>query len=265
MTKFNSVNRKIPFKAVGGKAWLLPKIKPIWEKHQNLRWFDPFLGGGSLPLLLNPQKAFLSDRNFYLMCGYIWVKNFKGFSLDYHHSKEFYYQMRNDFNAFKDLANTSVDKVGEYFFRLNRSGFKGQWRVNKEGNYNIPWGWYKKFPTIDLDYWSRIFSNPEWKFHFVEGREALIAWSNDEDFLFLDPPYYNTFSDYTKEGYSWEDHVKLAELAADHDGPVILCNSVDKKIQELYNDLRFNVEIIDSGQKHNQSCQKKEIFATKNL
>jgi DNA adenine methylase len=256
---------KTPFKAVGGKSWLLPKIKPIWDKHENRRWFDPFVGGGGLPLSLRPKKAYLSDANMNLMFAYMWVREFEDFKIPYSHNPDFYYGLRKEFNNLNKDPQATVGTLGEMFFRLNRSCYRGLWRVNKKGDFNSPWGHYKKFSEIDLYHWKEIFSNPEWVFRLGNGIESTLLWVEKDDFIFLDPPYLGTFDGYTKEGFGWDDHVKLVDLVSDHKGPIVICNSVDPRLVNLYEREGFNVEIIPAKQKLKPECQKFEIFATKNI
>ena len=255
----------LPFKAVGGKSWLLPKIEPLWNFYRDKRWFDPFVGGGGLPLLLKPDVALLSDANPYQIFGFQWVKNFSEFEIPYTHSKENYYKLRSEFNRAIQDSEISRLSLGEYFFRLNRSCYKGLWRVNRKGELNTPWGHYKKFPEIDLNYWSNVIRNSDWKFTSGNAIEIIQKYLLPDDFLFLDPPYYNTFDSYTKEGFSWEDQVNLAEISSKHKGPTIICNSSDKNISDLYRDYGFHVDTIPAQQKLKPQCQKFEVFATKNI
>lgn len=62
MTRDNSV-LKPPLKWAGGKRWLIPKLLNLWKKFPEHRLVEPFCGGLSVALGLNPQHALLNDLN----------------------------------------------------------------------------------------------------------------------------------------------------------------------------------------------------------
>ena len=128
----------LPFKAVGGKTWLVQaRLRDIWANHTHRRFFDPFVGGGAAPLLLQPERAFLSDSNPYLIAGYHWIAKGAKFQIPYEHTEECYYRLRDEFNRRRKRYNASQVWLGEAFFRLNRAGYRGLWRVNRKGKMNV--------------------------------------------------------------------------------------------------------------------------------
>ncbi len=73
---------KPPLKWSGGKRWLVPRLQPIWEKHQHRRFVEPLCGGLAglaVPPGLMPQRALLNDINPHLMNFYRWAG--KGFRI----------------------------------------------------------------------------------------------------------------------------------------------------------------------------------------
>ena len=61
--------------------------------------------------------------------------------------KEYFYQIRKKYNSYKLAKDEmSVKRAGEFIF-LNRTCFNGLYRVNKNGEFNVPCGKYKN-PTI---------------------------------------------------------------------------------------------------------------------
>ena len=44
------------------------------------------------------------------------------------------------------------------------------------------------------------------------------------DFVYADPPYDVGFTQYARDGFSWVDQERTAELLARHPGPVVLVN-----------------------------------------
>ena len=62
-----------PLKWAGGKRWLVSHLKPIWQKHQDRRYVEPFCGGLAVALGLQPARALLNDVNPHLINFYRWV------------------------------------------------------------------------------------------------------------------------------------------------------------------------------------------------
>src|SRR5262245_59756852 len=63
----NSETLKPPLKSAGGKRWLLPYLKPIWERHRDRRYVEPFCGGLAMALGLAPQSGLFNDINPHLI------------------------------------------------------------------------------------------------------------------------------------------------------------------------------------------------------
>ena len=96
---------------------------------------------------------------------------------------------------------------------LNKTCFRGMYREGPNG-YNVPYGHYKKTPTIisevDLNYMSDLIKDVEFiHSDFCHSIENIKAG----DFAYLDPPYApeneTSFVGYTKDGFSLETHKKL--------------------------------------------------------
>lgn len=262
--------RTLPFKAAGGKAWLVrDRLSFVWKNNTNgtRRLFDPFVGGGAFPLLLQPERCFLSDANPYLINAYLWLQAGAPRQIDYIHSEAFYYQLRDRFNELR--GGGDVMWLGEAFFLLNRSCHKGLWRVNKcRGDFNVPWGDYKRLAEIDLAFYASLLK--QWQISHSGYISAINEHLQDDDFLFLDPPYDATFNSYTQFPFEWEDQKLVAAIASQHPGPVIVCNSASNRIIDLYHSAGLTVEIIAGGQaiqngKKAIAPKPKEVFAYRNL
>jgi DNA adenine methylase len=83
------------------------------------------------------------------------------------------------------------------------------------------------------------------------------------DFVFADPPYDLTFNDYTSEGFSWDDQVRLAthlrDLSTESDASVIATNSSTPRIIELYRDLGFTVTIESAPRRVSPSGNRDRV------
>src|SRR2546422_622119 len=54
------------------------------------------------------------------------------------------------------------------------------------------------------------------------------------DFVYADPPYDVEFTQYAKDGFTWDDQQRTAESFARHRGPVVLVNQATTRIQKRY-------------------------------
>ena len=63
-----------PLKWAGGKRWLVPYLKPLWQSHQDRRLVEPLCGGLAVTLGLMPKKALLNDVNSHVINFYQWLK-----------------------------------------------------------------------------------------------------------------------------------------------------------------------------------------------
>ncbi|MDT7924708.1 MAG: DNA adenine methylase, partial [Chlorobiota bacterium] len=63
-----------PLKWAGGKRWLVPYIRRLWAAHRHRRLVEPFCGGLSVTLGLQPERALLNDINPHLINFFRWLQ-----------------------------------------------------------------------------------------------------------------------------------------------------------------------------------------------
>lgn len=125
-------------------------------------------------------------------------------------SKEsYYYWVRNKYN---NIDKNSIECSALFMF-INKTCFRGMYREGPNG-YNVPYGHYKKTPTIisktDLDNISDLVKNVEFiNCSFTES----IKNPKEGDFVYLDPPYapenLKSFVGYVADGFNLEKHEML--------------------------------------------------------
>ena len=89
-----------------------------------------------------------------------------------------------------------------------------------------------------------------------------------DDFIYADPPYDVEFTQYSKDGFGWEDQVRLAEWLADHPGPVVVSNQATGRIIRLYKKLDFKVQFIDAPRRiscNGDRTPAREVLALRNI
>lgn len=240
-----------PFvKWVGGKRFLISELIKRLPKAFN-NYYEPFVGGGALFFEIYPdiKFAYLSDINFDLMITYKVIQKDPEKLIELlkvhsnNHNKEYYYKIREQY----ELQNQI--EIAARFIYLNRTCFNGLYRVNKNGQFNVPIGRYTN---------PNIIQEENIKAVSITLNQAKIECKNyldvkpiEDDFVYIDPPYQPTadtsFITYTKQGFTEKDQVNLRDyvLRLHKKGTkVMLSNSKVAFIEDLYKDKIFNIDIV---------------------
>lgn len=253
-----------PFlKWAGGKRQLLPELlKHVPEKIRTYR--EPFLGGGALFFALADRltDARLSDANAELVTAYDGIKHFdlgRIESLLRHHEST---HSREHFRSVREARDLPWYAATARMIYLNRAGFNGLYRVNKSGQFNVPWG---KRETVSFDYDNlRACSSALQSAQvFTADFRVAIAEAQDGDFVYCDPPYVPNsetanFTTYTRDGFTLEDQhaLKRCALAAKERGAnVLLSNSDTWKTREIYEG--WNMRTVQARRSINRDGAKR--------
>jgi len=252
-----------PLKWAGGKRWQVPHLRPYWARHSHRRLVEPFCGGLAVTLGLLPASAVLNDANPHLVNFYRWLQ--RGLTLDIamENDEALFYQHRERFNELLRHAEITGREAAGLFYYLNRTGFNGLCRFNRQGEFNVPFGRYARIRyTRDFSAYRNVFSG--WTFTNTDVEAVPM---NRDDFVYADPPYDVEFTHYAKGGFSWEDQERTATWLARHKGPVILVNQATQRIEQLYRRLRFDVGFLDAPRRISCTGDRspaREIIATCN-
>jgi DNA adenine methylase len=262
-------------KWAGGKRQIMKDIMNNFPSEFN-NYHEPFIGGGSVMIelynrgLLKNKKVYVSDNMKPLIDMYDIVYNFKDNLIkelsneeQYKNTKEMYTVNKQKFNKLKDKTdNEQKILIATLFIYLNRVGFNGMYRENKKGEFNIPYG-KQKNPTICnkemIEKVNLMFNelNIEIKCQdFEDGYNHI----NNGDFIYFDPPYYSTFSQYTKNSFDENEHIRLKNYVkklAEKGCKVAVSNSDTEYIRELYKDIP-NIKFIDINVKRMINCKSSE-------
>lgn len=250
-------NKTYPIvKWVGDKRQLMFELLKNMPANYN-RYFEPFIGGGALFFELQPENAYISDMNEELINLYSVVRDdVDGLieDLEKHEvSKEYFLNIRNidRTEMFSKLSN--IERASRFIY-LNRTCFNGLYRVNSQGQFNVPFGNYSNPRIIDennLKNCSELLKNTEIK---VADFSEILTKVQKGDFVYFDPPYVplndtSSFTSYTKAGFDIDMQFKLRDVCDELDSmgvKFMLSNSDTKLVNELYS----NYEI-------------KKVFATR--
>jgi len=244
-----------PFlKWVGGKQQLLSQLSVYFPKNFS-GYIEPFVGGGAVFFYLwNSGKIknrnILFDVNNDLICTYKAVRDNVEDLIELlkqhqkRHNKKYYYMIRELDR--KNTTLTLVEKAARTIY-LNRTCYNGLYRVNRNGQFNVPVGSYKD-PKIlyegILRASSKALQNVTLK--VLDFREVL-SFAKKGDFLYLDPPYdplskTANFTSYSVNNFTDEDQKDLADVfeqLTERGCYCMLSNSYTDFILDLYKKYRI--------------------------
>src|SRR5438132_1241481 len=217
-----------PLKWAGGKRWQMPYLLPLWSAHSGLRLVEPFCGGLAVTIGLLPKRALLNDINPHLINFYRWLKRGLNISIEMKNNQARFYKHRTRFNELLRTGKAATKEAASIFYYLNRTGYNGLCRFNRSGEFNVPFG---RYATInykrDFLPYKTVLAN--WEFsNTTFDRIAL----EPDDFVYADPPYDVEFTQYSKDGFGWDEQVRTAKWLSKHSGPVALSNQATKRIVE---------------------------------
>lgn len=249
MSSAVSASAPAPFlKWAGGKRALLPHLLELAPARIRT-YYEPFLGGGALFFALARERRFeravLADSNAELIGCYRAIQSNANAvirHLERHpYDERHYYKVRDDL----DPKNLSAPERAARLIYLNRAGYNGLYRVNRTGQFNVPFGRHRRPRICDparLKAVAAALANVE----LVAGDfEPAVATARPGDFVYFDPPYVpisatSSFTGYAQKGFNLADQERLAALLRDLMGrgvAALLSNSDCPTTRSLYDGL----------------------------
>ncbi|HAC1821634.1 TPA_asm: Dam family site-specific DNA-(adenine-N6)-methyltransferase, partial [Listeria monocytogenes] len=172
-------------------------------------------------------------------------------------SKEYYYELREwDRTGVMEEKN-AIERAARFIY-LNKTCYNGLFRVNSQGQFNVPYGQYKN-PNIVNEEILRADSKflKKSTIKIINGDfELAVKNAKKGDFVYFDPPYAplvedtQSFVGYTLNGFGYEEQARLRDLFVKLDKKgcyVMLSNSSSKIIHELYTDYAETTEIVGAN------------------
>ena len=253
-----------PFlKWAGNKFRLLNKIIP--HLPEGARLIEPFSGTAALFLNTDFSSTWLNDLNEDLINLYQdaakrpdeLIKKTRRLFSEKNNTEAVYYRYRSLFNK----TPASLERSALFLY-LNRHSYNGLCRYNKRGEFNVPFGRYKRpyLPEKELYY----FSEKSVRAHFThEPFQTVMKSAQPGDIVYCDPPYAPLsktahFTSYHARPFLLDDQIELAQLAlqlAEKKIPVIISNHDTALTRKLYQEaklVKFSVQRFISTQAHNR-------------
>jgi DNA adenine methylase len=252
-----------PFvKWAGGKQALASELVRAFPRTFKT-YFEPFLGGGSVFFTLLPAKSRLSDSNKWLIETFVTVRDHYAAVAKQLDSLT---NTREEFLRIRGIDPSGLDSIRKaaHFIYLNKTCFRGLFRVNRHGKFNVPYGNYQR-RYYDKDELSTAAGVLRGAALTADDFENAVATADRGDFVYFDPPYlklggYSDFNRYTATQFRESDHRRLASVCASLSERGVLwalSNSDTDTIRQLYK--RWNVCTIQARREINLSSAKRNI------
>jgi DNA adenine methylase len=215
----------------GGKTDEIKQILPYLPE-QFTTYIEPFIGGGALYFHLNPERAVINDVHKELIDFYKSIQDgfsneIYNFMKEHPNDEETYYKVR-------DLRPTNSLDNAKRFYYLRKTCFRGMLRYNSKGEFNIPFGRYKScnYEDINNQNYETLLKRTN---IFNQDFEYIFNQYNDNNnFMFLDPPYDSEFTDYGYCTFGKEEHKKLANCFKTTNIKCLMIIGKTPFIEELY-------------------------------
>ena len=278
-----------PFvKWAGGKGSLIPQLTKFYPYQLKdgiiTKYVEPFVGGGAVLIDIlqkyDVKEVYAFDINIDLINCYNVIKNdvnelitklkqmeIEFLDLDSDDREKYFYDVRKEYNSYKiSEEELSTKRAAEFIF-LNRTCFNGLYRVNRKGEFNVPFGKYKNPKICDsnnLTNLSSLFQNVVFKYGDYKKSSEYV---DNTTFVYFDPPYRplsvsSGFTSYTKEDFNDENQKELARYFRElngKDAKLMLSNSNPKNtnkdddfFEEIYTG--FNINEVLAKRMINADC-----------
>jgi DNA adenine methylase len=238
---------KSVLKWAGGKAKLTDEILARLPSKIGC-YHEPFLGGGAVFFALANEARFdsaiLSDSNAELIHFYQVLRNRAALLIAELKKKQRYATSESYYYNLRKIAPTKLPAVkrAARFFFLNRTCFNGLYRVNKQNQFNVPWGKYKTVNLVDEP--KLLEASRALRKAVLFRTDFRKAFQHIErgDAVYFDPPYLPAsetagFTSYTADGFGWPDQLQLAKYIdelATRGVPFVLSNAATPVAKRLY-------------------------------
>jgi len=172
---------------------------------------------------------------------------------------DFYYQLR----VFYNNRKLDEDKIAMFVF-LNKTCFRGVFRLNKKGGYNVPYGNYDNPEIVNKEHLKQV-SELIKDVEFICCDFEKVKNIKDDDFVYMDPPYVPEkkagFVSYNKTGFVKEKHEALFKICNYMKCKWVLSNSNTETVKDALKN--FNIQEIDARRainSKNPAAKTKEVI-----
>ena len=216
------------FKWAGGKTRLIKKYEDMGVMPESFdKYIEPFVGAGAMFIWAykkNPDAKFvINDSNESIMAIYKAIKkDTKSFishmdslseaylPLSKDNRKAFYYELRRQHAYDYELWSDTQEAATLYF--LMKTGFNGIWQINKNtnGRFGTPSGLLNQKDKVYDKENVLVWATALRRCKLLTGDfQQTIGEATPDSFVFLDPPYRGSFTQY---GVDFDDNLQESTI-----------------------------------------------------
>lgn len=249
-------------KWAGGKQGIASRLVEYFPSDFD-RYFEPFVGGGSVLFTLQPAQAVIGDANEWL------IDTYKAIREDHVRVAEILDSLENtkeEYTRIRSIrpADLPLFRRAAHLIYLNKTCFRGLFRVNRQGRFNVPYGQYDRryYDPGNLRAVAEVLRNVDIR---PGDFELCLHDITNRDFVYLDPPYYklggySDFNRYTKDQFRANDQFRLAAFCRELDLRGVrwaVSNSNTGFIRELFES--YHVTAIRNRREINLNSRNRDI------
>lgn len=249
-------------KWAGGKQGIADRLVALFPPTFD-RYFEPFLGGGSVLFALQPSDAVAGDANEWVIDTYEAIRKDQarvaGILDGLENTREEFLRIRQVLPETLPLFQRAA-----HLIYLNKTCFRGLFRVNRLGQFNVPYGMYNRryYAPDNLQAVAKVLEGVELR---RGDFELCLQDVTKQDFVYMDPPYYrlggySDFNRYTKDQFRENDHFRLAALCRELDVRGVrwaVSNSNTPLIRELFEG--YHVTVLGNRREINLNARNRNI------
>ncbi len=234
-------------KWAGGKTRSASTLTSLVPRGGFRTYIEPFCGSAAMFFALEPARAILADANADLVVALEQVRDAPQAVMDRLNT------MKNTRTYFNKVRKQDASKLSDVaraarLIYLNKTAFRGLWRVNRRGQFNTPYGEYRR-PYYNRE--TLLAASAALKGVAIRCGDfsSVLAEARKGDWVYLDPPYvpdrkWGDFTRYTPGQFGPADQERLAYELRRLDGKGarwLLSNSNTPKVREIYREFRMAV------------------------
>lgn len=220
---------KSPLNYVGGKYKLLKEILPLFPDKIST-FVDLFGGGFNVGVNVNAEHIIYNDisKQVVDLMRYFYLNDYESIHNKITSTISYYGLSRSDINGYEIYECNSSDGLSKYnkskyiklrndynknpdnilFYTIIAFSFSNQIRFNSKGEFNMPCGKRDYNPSLQskLKDFIEVLHRKDCTFFNTSFDNFDFDKSGESDFIYCDPPYFNSTAVYNEQGGWTEEH-----------------------------------------------------------
>lgn len=164
----------------------------------------------------------------------------------------FYMYVRHLYNFANHIGLSPAETIATFYY-MREFCYSSMFRYNQDKKFNVPYGgmayntknFYAKICRLQLDIYREYLARTDiYNLDFAEFLNNISP--NEDDFIFLDPPYDSDFSTYDGNAFGKEDHKRLATFMTNTTTKFMMVIKNTDFVFDLYGTIpNIQVQIFD--------------------